>query len=97
MTIHEALLSRDDIDRLYVSRKEGGRGLASTEDSVDTSIDNTKRIKKPETTPTIQGLTELEKKKKQKRKTNKNKRQISERLNEKTLTSQKKKHLKWET
>ena len=29
---------RDDVDRLCVSRKEGGRGLASIEDSVDTSI-----------------------------------------------------------
>ena len=29
---------RDDIDRLYVSRKEGGRGLASIQDSTDTSI-----------------------------------------------------------
>ena len=29
---------RDDVDRLYVSRKEGGRVLASIEDSVDTSI-----------------------------------------------------------
>ena len=29
---------RDDVDRLYVSRKEGGRGLASIEDSVDASI-----------------------------------------------------------
>ena len=29
---------RDDIDRLYVSRKEGLRGLATTEDSVDASI-----------------------------------------------------------
>ena len=29
---------RDDVDRLYVPRKEGGRGLASIEDSVDTSI-----------------------------------------------------------
>ena len=36
--IHKALHPRDDVDRLYVSRKEGGRGLASTEDSVDTSI-----------------------------------------------------------
>ena len=33
MTIHKALHPRDDFDRLYVSRKEGGRGLASTEDS----------------------------------------------------------------
>ena len=38
MTKHEALHPRDDIDRLYVSRKEGRRGLASIEDSVDVSI-----------------------------------------------------------
>ena len=36
--MHKALRPRDDIDRLYVSRKDGGRGLVSTEDSVDTSI-----------------------------------------------------------
>ena len=38
MTMHKALHPRDDIDRLYFSRKEGGRGLASIEDSVDASI-----------------------------------------------------------
>ena len=38
MTTHKALYPRDDVDSLYVSRKEGGRGLASTEDSVDASI-----------------------------------------------------------
>ena len=38
MTMHKALHPRDDIDRLYVSRKEGGRGLASIKDSVDASI-----------------------------------------------------------
>ena len=38
MTMHKALHPRDDVDRLYVSRKEGGRGLASIEDTVDTSI-----------------------------------------------------------
>ena len=38
MTMHKALHPRDDVDRLYVSRKEGGRGLASIEDSVNTSI-----------------------------------------------------------
>ena len=37
MTIHKALHHRDDVDRLYVSRKEGGRRLASIEDSVDAS------------------------------------------------------------
>ena len=38
MTIHKALHPRDDVDRLYVSRKERGKGLASIEDSVDASI-----------------------------------------------------------
>ena len=38
ITMHKALHPRDDDDRLYVSRKEGGRGLASIEDSVDASI-----------------------------------------------------------
>ena len=38
MTPHKALRSRDDVDRLYVSRKEEGRGLASIEDSVDALI-----------------------------------------------------------
>ena len=38
MTMHMTLHPRDDVDRLYVPRKEGGRGLASIEDSVDTSI-----------------------------------------------------------
>ena len=36
--MHEALNPRDDVERLYVSRKEGRRGLASNEDSVDASI-----------------------------------------------------------
>ena len=38
MTMHKALYPRDDVDGLYVSRKKGGRGLASIEDSIDTSI-----------------------------------------------------------
>ena len=38
MTMHKALHPRDDVDRLFVSRKEGGRGLASIEDSFDASI-----------------------------------------------------------
>ena len=38
MTINKALHTRDDIDRLYVSRKEGGRGLANIEDCVDALI-----------------------------------------------------------
>ena len=38
MTMHKALHPRDDVDRLYVSRKEGERGLASIEDTVEESI-----------------------------------------------------------
>ena len=38
MTMHKALYLRDDVDRQYVSRKKGGRGFASIEDSVDSSI-----------------------------------------------------------
>ena len=38
MTMHKAQHPRNDVDRLYVSRKEGGRVLASIEDSVDASI-----------------------------------------------------------
>ena len=38
MTMHKALHPRDDIDRLYVLRKAGGRGLARIEDSVHVSI-----------------------------------------------------------
>ena len=36
--MYAALHPRDDVDRLYVSRKGGGRGLTSIEDSVDASI-----------------------------------------------------------
>ena len=38
MTMHKTLHPRDDFDRLYVSRKEGGRGLASIEDNTEASI-----------------------------------------------------------
>ena len=38
MTMHKVLHPRDDVDRLYVSRKEGRKGLASIEDSIDASI-----------------------------------------------------------
>ena len=42
MTMHKALHPRDDVDRLYVSRKEGGRGLTCIEDGVDASIQRLK-------------------------------------------------------
>ena len=38
MTMHKALYPGDVVDRLYASRKDGGRGLTSIEDSVDASI-----------------------------------------------------------
>ena len=36
--MHKALHPRNDVDRLYLSRKEGERGLAGIKDSVDASI-----------------------------------------------------------
>ena len=42
MTTHKALHPRDDVNILYVSRKERGNGLASIEDSVDASIKHRK-------------------------------------------------------
>ena len=38
MIMHKALHPRNDVLRLYVSRKEEGRALTSIEDSVDASI-----------------------------------------------------------
>ena len=38
MIMLKALRPRDNVDRLYVSRKGGGRGLASIKDRVDASI-----------------------------------------------------------
>ena len=38
MTVDKALHPRNDVNRLYVSGKVGGRGLASIKDSVDASI-----------------------------------------------------------
>ena len=36
--MHKTLHPRDNVDRLYVSRKEEEGGLTSIEDSVDTSM-----------------------------------------------------------
>ena len=49
MTMHKALHPRDNLDRLYVSRKEEGRGLVSIEDSIDASMQRLEDyIEKPE-------------------------------------------------
>ena len=37
-TIYGALHPKSDIDRLYIPRKEGGRGLISTEDCAELAI-----------------------------------------------------------
>ena len=37
-TIYGALHAKSDVDRLYIPRKEGGRGLISIEDSVELAI-----------------------------------------------------------
>ena len=36
--MHKALHPRDDVDRRYISGKEGGRELDSNEDNVDVSV-----------------------------------------------------------
>ena len=46
--MHKALHPRDDVDRQYVSRKEGGRWRASIEDSIDASIRLEDNIEKHE-------------------------------------------------
>ena len=38
MTVHKVLHPRDDTDKLYKLRKEEGRGLTCTEDSVATPM-----------------------------------------------------------
>ena len=38
MTMYKALHPRDDIDRLYMLRKEGGKGIVSIQDNVDNLI-----------------------------------------------------------
>ena len=40
MTMHKALHPRDNVDRLYVSRKEEGKGLASIEDRLIQRLEN---------------------------------------------------------
>ena len=38
LTIYGALHPKSDVDRLYIPRKEGGRGLISTEDCVELAV-----------------------------------------------------------
>ena len=45
ITMHKALHPRDDIDRLHISRKEGGRGFASIEETKEKLKETEKRNK----------------------------------------------------
>ena len=48
LTIHKGLHPKTDVDRLYVSRKEGGRGLMSCESTIgsdENNLDGTLRIR----------------------------------------------------
>ena len=38
MTMHQALNRKSDVAKIYLSRKEGGRGLISVEDTVKLAI-----------------------------------------------------------
>ena len=38
MTLHRALNPKSDVARIYLSRKEGGRGLANVENAVKVAI-----------------------------------------------------------
>ena len=46
MTTHKVLHPSSDVDRLYVSRKEGVSRLASIKDNADTSINDLKTTEK---------------------------------------------------
>ena len=51
MRMHKALYLRDDVDRLYVSRKEGGRGFASIEDCINAKNKKIRKLHIPPTPP----------------------------------------------
>ena len=65
--MHKVLHPWNDVDRLYVSRRQRGRGLACIEETIDTSIQRLedyiekreeKWLQPPETTIMTQGPVE---------------------------------------
>ena len=40
LTMHKGLHPKSDVNRLYVSRKEGGRGLVSCESTIRGEVNN---------------------------------------------------------
>jgi hypothetical protein len=66
ITIHRGLAMRADVDRLYTSRNEGGRGLLSVEETVrleETRMQTAQKDNKAETISAVQNMKEAMKKK----------------------------------
>ena len=53
MTMHGSLHPRADVDRLYLPRKEGGRGLLSAEDSINKEENSIAQYVKNSSQPTL--------------------------------------------
>ena len=56
LTIHKGLHPKSDVDRLYVSRKEGGRGLVSCESTIRSEENNLGWYLKNSNENLLQGL-----------------------------------------
>ena len=110
MTMHKVLHPRNDVDRLYVSRKKGGRVLISIEDCVDASIQRLEDFKEKRgeglitvtrnnTDITKTNWTTITRKQKREEKQlcGRFKRLISKTSHEKTRTRLRKRNLKRET
>ena len=99
MTIDKALLLRDDVDRLYLSRKKRGRGLACIQDSIDASIQRLEDNIKKQPNNTSINRTRITRKQKweEKQLCGYFKRQTSEISHEKTWTWLRKGNLKKES
>ena len=59
MTMHKALHPRDDINRLYMSWKEGGRGLASVDASRQGFKDSIKKSKEIQITAASNSISNI--------------------------------------
>ena len=59
MNMHGSLHPRADVDRLYVPRKSGGRGLLSVEDSINKEENSISQYIKTSTEPILKLTTEI--------------------------------------
>ena len=104
MTMHKALNLRDGIDRRYVSRKEGGRGLASVDDVVDVSarrledyIKKRKKTRNSTSNMNINRTTITEKQKLEEKQLDEYFKQLTDEIShEKTRTGPRKRNIKRE-